>query len=122
MATELWDLTATAAAQRIRDGHLRPEALMEACLSRIVGREGAVRAFAWFDAAAARHAAEAVPSGPLHGLPIGVKDVLDTADMPSEYGSPIWSRWRPRADAAAVAWARAAGAVVIGKTVTTVLR
>ena len=48
--------------------------------------------------------------GPLHGLPIGVKDVLDTADMPSEYGSPIWRGWRPRADAAAVAWARAAGA------------
>ncbi|HUB14246.1 MAG TPA: amidase, partial [Acetobacteraceae bacterium] len=48
-----------------------------------------------------------------------VKDVLDTADMPSEYGSPIWQGWRPRADAAAVAWARAAGAVVAGKTVTT---
>ncbi len=57
--------------------------------------------------------------GKLHGLPIGVKDVLDTADMPSEYGSPIWRGWRPRADAAAVAWARAAGAVAIGKTVTT---
>jgi Asp-tRNA(Asn)/Glu-tRNA(Gln) amidotransferase A subunit family amidase len=48
-----------------------------------------------------------------------VKDVLDTADMPSEYGSPIWRGWQPRADAAAVAWARAAGGVVIGKTVTT---
>jgi Asp-tRNA(Asn)/Glu-tRNA(Gln) amidotransferase A subunit family amidase len=50
---------------------------------------------------------------------MGVKDVLDTADMPSEYGSPIWRGWQPKADAAAVAWARAAGAVVIGKTVTT---
>src|SRR5262249_59523018 len=59
------------------------------------------------------------PPGSLHGLPIGVKDVLDTADMPSEYGSPIWRGWQPRADAAAVAWARQAGGIVIGKTVTT---
>ena len=95
-----------------------PAELMEACLARIAEREPSVRAFAWFDADAARRAAVARP-GPLHGLPIGVKDVLDTADMPSEYGSPIWRGWRPRADAAAVAWARAAGGVVIGKTVTT---
>ena len=112
-------LTATEAARLIRDGRLRPIELMEACLARIAEREPAVRAFAWFDAAAARQAASAARSGPLHGLPIGVKDVLDTADMPSEYGSPIWRGWRPRADAAAVAWTRAAGAVVIGKTVTT---
>ena len=78
-----------------------------------------MRAFAWFEADAARTAAGDRPPGPLHGLPVGVKDVLDTADMPSEYGSPIWQGWRPRADAAAVAWARAAGAVVMGKTVTT---
>ncbi len=92
---------------------------MAACLARIAEREPAVRAFAWFDPDAARKAAAAVPPGALHGLPIGVKDVFDTADMPSEYGSPIWRGWRPRADAAAVAWARQAGAVVIGKTVTT---
>jgi Asp-tRNA(Asn)/Glu-tRNA(Gln) amidotransferase A subunit family amidase len=78
-----------------------------------------VRAFTWFDPAAACLAAAGAPAGKLHGLPIGVKDVLDTADMPSEYGSPIWRGWRPRADAAAVAWARAAGAVAVGKTVTT---
>src|SRR3984957_13354113 len=112
-------LTATEAVRLIRDGKLRPEALMEACLARIAEREPALRAFAWFDAAAAAKGAAAARPGPLHGLPVGVKDVLDTADMPSEYGSPIWSGWRPRADAAAVAWARAAGGVVIGKTVTT---
>ncbi|HLY90870.1 MAG TPA: amidase [Acetobacteraceae bacterium] len=112
-------LTATEAAQLIREKKLRPEALMEACLARIAEREASVRAFAWFDAAAALNAAGGARPGPLHGLPVGVKDVLDTADMPSEYGSPIWSGWRPRADAAAVAWARAAGGVVIGKTVTT---
>jgi len=112
-------LTATEAARLIRAGRLRPIELMEACLARIAEREPAVRAFAWFDAAAARQAASAASPGRLHGLPIGVKDVLDTADMPSEYGSPIWRGWRPRADAAAVAWARAAGGVAIGKTVTT---
>ena len=112
-------LTATEAARLIRAGRLRPMELMEACLARIAEREPAVRAFAWFDADAARRGAADARPGPLHGLPIGVKDVLDTADMPSEYGSPIWRGWRPRADAAAVAWARHAGAVVVGKTVTT---
>jgi Asp-tRNA(Asn)/Glu-tRNA(Gln) amidotransferase A subunit family amidase len=112
-------LTATAATRQIREGRLQPLDLMEACLARIATREPSVRAFAWFDADAARRATAAVRPGPLHGLPIGVKDVLDTADIPSEYGSPIWRGWRPRADAAAVAWARAAGGVAIGKTVTT---
>ena len=112
-------LTATEAVRLIRDGQLEPIDLMEACLERIAERELAVRAFAWFDGHAAREAAARAGPGPLHGLPIGVKDVLDTADMPSEYGSPIWRGWRPRADAAAVAWTRAAGGAVIGKTVTT---
>jgi Asp-tRNA(Asn)/Glu-tRNA(Gln) amidotransferase A subunit family amidase len=113
------DLTATEAARLIRAGRLSPEALMEACLARIAAREPKVRAFAYLDANAARRAATAALAGPLHGLPVGVKDVLDTADMPSEYGSPIWRDWHPRADCAAVAWTRAAGGVVIGKTVTT---
>ncbi len=113
------DLTATQAVHRMRDGRLTPADLMESCLARIADREPTLHAFAWFDPEVARAAVRAAPEGPLHGLPIGVKDVLDTADMPSEYGSPIWQGWRPRADAAAVAWARAAGGVVIGKTVTT---
>lgn len=112
-------LTATEAARRISRGALRPETLMEACLDRIAAREALIHAFAHFDAAAARKAATAARPGPLHGLPLGVKDVLDTAQMPTAYGSPIWAGFQPRADAAAVAWARAAGAVVIGKTVTT---
>jgi Asp-tRNA(Asn)/Glu-tRNA(Gln) amidotransferase A subunit family amidase len=112
-------LTATAAARLIRAGTLRPEALMEACLARIAAREPVVRAFTHLDPEAARRGAATARPGALHGLPFGVKDVLDTADMPSEYGSPIWHGWRPRADAAAVAWARAAGGVAIGKTVTT---
>ncbi len=112
-------LTATEAARLIRDGKLSPAELMEACLARIAEREPAVRAFAWFDPEPRRLAPRHGAAGPLHGLPIGVKDVLDTSDMPSEYGSPIWRGWRPKADAAAVAWARQAGGVVIGKTVTT---
>jgi amidase len=119
MTAELHQLTATEAARRICARKLHPTELMQACLARIAQREPTVRAFAWFDAEAALWGAQSPLPGPLHGLPIGVKDVLDTADMPSEYGSPIWQGWRPRADAAAVAWARAAGAVVVGKTVTT---
>jgi Asp-tRNA(Asn)/Glu-tRNA(Gln) amidotransferase A subunit family amidase len=119
MSAELHQLTATEATSRIRAGRLHPADLMQACLEQIAAREGTVRAFAWFDDQAALRAAHTALPGPLHGLPIGVKDVLDTADMPSEYGSPIWAGWQPRADAAAVAWARGAGAVVMGKTVTT---
>ena len=111
------DLLATQAAAAIAAGTLHPAALLDACLARMEQREPVVRAMAYVDAAAARHA-QPLP-GPLHGLPLGVKDVLDTADMPSEYNSAIWRGHRPRADAACVAWARAAGAVVLGKTVTT---
>ena len=116
---DLARLTATEAARLIRAGTLQPPALLEACLARVAEREPEVRAFTHLDPDQARRAGSAASPGPLHGLPIGVKDVLDTADMPSEYGSPIWRGWRPRADAAAVAWARAAGGVVVGKTVTT---
>ena len=112
-------LTATEASRRIQAGRLSAVELMEACLDRIAEREPRIHAFAHFDAEAAHRAAERAAPGPLHGLPVGVKDVFDTADMPSEYNSPIWHGHRPRADAAAVAWARAAGGVVIGKTVTT---
>jgi Asp-tRNA(Asn)/Glu-tRNA(Gln) amidotransferase A subunit family amidase len=92
---------------------------MESCVARIAEREQQVRAFAWFDPTFARRAAELSRPGPLHGLPLGIKDIFDTADMPTEYGSPIWRGWRPRSGAASVAWARAAGAAPIGKTVTT---
>jgi Asp-tRNA(Asn)/Glu-tRNA(Gln) amidotransferase A subunit family amidase len=116
---DLCHLTATQALALIRADALRPEALMEACLDRTAQIEPGLQAFAWFDPVQARAAAASAPAGRLHGIPIGIKDVLDTAGMPSQYGSPIWANHRPRADAAAVAWARAAGAVVIGKTVTT---
>ncbi|WP_137177548.1 amidase [Roseomonas sp. AR75] len=112
-------LTATEAARAIAAGRLSPAALMEACLARAAEREPAVNAFVHLDPAQARRAAARARPGPLHGIPFGVKDVLDTADMPTGYGSPIWAGWRPRGDSAAVAAARAAGAVIMGKTVTT---
>jgi Asp-tRNA(Asn)/Glu-tRNA(Gln) amidotransferase A subunit family amidase len=119
MSNDPADLTATAAVRLIHDGKLRPEALMDAYLDRIASRNPTVEAFAHFDPAQARAAAAATRPGPLRGIPIGAKDVLDTADMPSQYGSPIWANWQPRADSAPVAWARAAGGVIVGKTVTT---
>ena len=114
---EIADLTATAALGRIRAGRLSAGDWRAACLERIAAREGDVRAFAHFDAAAVRGAV--ARDGVLGGMPLGVKDVLDTGDMLSLYGSPIWEGYRPLADAACVAWARAAGAVVMGKMVTT---
>ncbi|HEX2941894.1 MAG TPA: amidase [Rhodopila sp.] len=116
---DLCNLTATQAVRLIRDGKLHPRDLTEAYLDRIARLEPSVRAFAHFDAGQVRAAAAAAVPGPLQGIPVGVKDVLDTSDMPSQYGSPIWAGWRPKADSAPVAWVRAAGGVVVGKTVTT---
>src|ERR1700756_3846295 len=113
------DLTATQAVRLIHDGKLKPQDLMEAYLNRIASRESEIKAFAHFDPDQARAAAAASKPGPLQGIPIGAKDVLDTADMPSQYGSPIWAGWQPKADSAPVAWARQAGGVGIGKTVAT---
>ena len=116
---DLHTLTAIQATSLIHDGKLNPIDLTEACLARIAEREPQVRAFATIDPDQARKQAANARPGPLQGIPIGVKDVLDTADLPSEYGSPIWKGWHPKADSASVAWARKAGAVVMGKTVTT---
>jgi Asp-tRNA(Asn)/Glu-tRNA(Gln) amidotransferase A subunit family amidase len=116
------ELSACEAARRIARRELTSEALVRACLDRVESREETVRAWAFIDPglalAEARERDRGPALGPLHGVPIGVKDVLDTADMPTQMGSPIYAGWRPRADAACVAIARAAGAVVLGKTVT----
>lgn len=120
-------LSAVEMARLIREGQLTAAAVMEACLARMAAREPVVQAMAHFDPRAAMQAAEAADrklkagagTGPLQGVPLGVKDVLDTADWPTTYNSPIWAGHRPRADSAAVALARRAGAIIIGKTVTT---
>lgn len=116
-------LTAAEAARRIARRELTAEALMRSCLEHIAAREPAVLAFAHLDPDAALAQARALDAGPLrgllHGLPLGVKDIFDTADQPTAYGSPIYAGHRPAADAAPVALARAGGAVIAGKTVTT---
>jgi len=117
------ELTATAALEALLAGRLTAEALARACLDRVATREPQVHAFAFvdpgraLDEARARDRASA--KGPLHGLPFGVKDLIDTQDMPTECGSPIYKGHRPPSDASCVALARHAGAVMLGKTVTT---
>src|SRR5215472_13709658 len=121
--TDIRSLSAREAAHRVAARQLGAEELTTTYLDRIAAREGVVGAWEFLDreqalAEARRRDAEP-PRGPLHGVPIAVKDLIDTADMPTGYGSPIYRGHRPAADAACVALARAAGAVVLGKTVTT---
>ena len=115
--------TLAEASRAIAAGTLTSEALVRSCLDRIAEREETVGAWVYLDAEAALATARArdreTPRGPLHGIPFGVKDVIDTADMPTEHGSPIYAGARPAQDAPAVALSRGAGAVVLGKTVTT---
>ncbi|MBN1240445.1 MAG: amidase, partial [Gammaproteobacteria bacterium] len=107
----------------MRNGRLTASAVIEAHLERIEQREPGIRAWAFIDADGARRRASELDAGPgagpLHGLPIGVKDIIDVARLPTECGSPIYRGHRARADAACVAAARAAGAIPLGKTVTT---
>ena len=116
-------LGAREAAALIAEGRLTAVGLTEACLERIEARDGEVRAWAHLDPEAALAQARAcdarAPAGPLHGVPVGIKDIMDTADMPTEYGSPIYRDHRPATDAICVARVRAAGGVVLGKTVST---
>lgn len=94
------------------------EAVTDEALRRIAEHEDTLHAWAHVDAELARENALHAPPGPLTGLTAGVKDIFDTTDQPTEYGSPIYAGHRPLADASAVALLRAAGAVIIGKTVT----
>src|SRR5947207_6268384 len=116
-------LSAVDLAQRIADGSLTAETVVRSCLDRIREREGVVRAWAHLDPeqalAAARDCDRNGKNGVLKGVPFGVKDIFDTADMPAGYGSPIYTGCRPSFDASAVSLPRAAGAILLGKTVTT---
>src|SRR5437763_13715927 len=115
-------LSAAAAVAQLSAGDLTAEALTRACLERAEERKS-VKAWAWLDPEQALEQARDVDRagrpGLLAGLPIGVKDVIDTVDMPTGHGSPIYQGNRPFADAACVALLRMAGAVIMGKTVTT---
>jgi Asp-tRNA(Asn)/Glu-tRNA(Gln) amidotransferase A subunit family amidase len=119
--------SAAAAARQIREGKLRSEELVADCLARIRELEPKVQAWTCLDEehalAQAREADERSRSGegvgPLNGVPVGLKDIIDTADMPTENGTVLHKGRAPREDAAVVKMLRAAGAVILGKTVTT---
>jgi len=108
-------LGAKQAAQLIERGELSAEALIASCRERIAEREPQVKA--WTHLASEWPAAKQ-PRGPLYGVPVGIKDIFDTYDMPTAYGSPIYAGYRPRSDAACVALTRRAGGTIMGKTVT----
>src|SRR5882762_2425481 len=116
-------LTATELAQRIDAGSLTAEAIVRAHLERIDQRDAQVLAWSHLAREAALERARVLDRGPrqglLHGVPIGVKDIIDSYDQPTGYGSPIYKTHQPLADAATVALARDAGAILLGKTVTT---
>lgn len=115
------------AAARFAAGTQTPRAYLEDCIERIEALEGRVGAFVSLDVDAARQAADVSserwrdgrPLSPIDGMPVGVKDIIATADLPTESGSPLFAGHRPLFDAASVAGLRDAGAVVVGKTVTT---
>lgn len=118
---EIAKLSACEAVSLMAEGRLTSEAVVRASLDRIQAREEAVGAWEYLDPDAAIEQARArdrsATRGPLHGLPVAVKDLMDTADMPTRYGSAIYRSHRPASDAACVALARAAGGVMMGKTV-----
>jgi len=121
--------SAADAARAIRDGAFSSVELVEACLARAREVDPKVQAWAYLDPEHALAQArtldeqrrEGRPPGPLHGVPVGIKDIFDTADMPTEDGTVLHAGRTPARDAAAVARLRAAGAVIMGKTVTTEL-
>jgi Asp-tRNA(Asn)/Glu-tRNA(Gln) amidotransferase A subunit family amidase len=126
---QLEKLTAAEAASLIRSKKLTSEALVRALLARIAERDGDVAAWVHLDGELALEEARAAdlkqrsgaPLGSLHGVPVGIKDIIDTAALPTENGSAIFSGRRPSTDASVVTQLRSAGAVILGKTVTTEL-
>ena len=124
---ELWEMSASDMLRLMGQGRVTSVEVVEACLGRIQETEGRVEAWAFLDAeyavAQAKSADErrlsGVPVGGLNGVPVGVKDIIDTADMPTENGSVLHAGRTPSRDAGVVERLRSAGAVIMGKTVTT---
>jgi Asp-tRNA(Asn)/Glu-tRNA(Gln) amidotransferase A subunit family amidase len=114
-------LSALDLARRIEAGELSPHAVVDMCADAIATREKDIHAFTALDIDAVRRAASAeeLAATPLRGLPVGVKDIFDTVELPTEYGSAAYVGYQPRTDAAAVVLVRRAGGIVLGKTVTT---
>lgn len=103
-------------------GKTTVQAIVASCLERIDERDTVVHGWSWVDRQGALQAAHALDAGPrrgvLHGIPFGIKDVIETQDMPTGYGSPIYEGYRPGIDATSVTALRRAGAIILGKTVT----
>jgi Asp-tRNA(Asn)/Glu-tRNA(Gln) amidotransferase A subunit family amidase len=122
MVDNICRLNAATLSTKLHDGEITAEQLARACLARITAREADVRAWSYVDPdAVIRQARELdkLPSrGPVHGIPVGVKDIYNTADMPTQHNSPIYTGHRPNADAATIGTLRAAGALILGKTDT----
>ena len=122
-------LSATEAAAFIASGQLKSVQLVQSCLDRIAETDGDIKAWEYLDADKALEQAAAcdrrrqagLATGPLHGLPVGLKDIIDTRDMPTQRGTPIFKGRQPDKDARIVEMLREAGAVIMGKTVTTEL-
>lgn len=116
-------LTACEASGKIASGELSAEKLAAACLERVAEREATVQAWAYIDADAVLRQARVLDRQPrrsrLHGIPVGIKDVIDTHDMPTQYGSRIYAGNQPGCDAACVAQIRELGGLILGKAVST---
>ena len=115
-------LNATDAAKQIAAGHITSQQLVADCLQRIQERDPVIGAWKFLDPhhalAQARACDNGERTGPLLGVPVGIKDNFDTKDMPTEYGTAIYPGHRPKADTQSVATLKRAGAVILGKTVT----
>lgn len=122
-SAELYAQQVSMTHARIARGETTPEAVLESQLARIAAREPHVHAFAWHDADQVRKQLSEMPRNtaglPLAGIAVAVKDIIDTADMPTQYGSAAYAGHQPGQDAAVVSLLKAAGAIIMGKTVTT---
>ncbi|MEP3844222.1 MAG: amidase [Paracoccaceae bacterium] len=127
MTQDLCELSAVQAVEQIRNGIITSQALVSACLTRIADTDDVIKAWTWIDPdyalvqakEADRLSQAGYATGPLHGVPVGLKDIIDTKDMPTQCGSPILKNHQPATDARLVEQLRKAGAVIMGKTATT---
>ena len=126
LADPILALGAVELRDRLADGQLRAQELADACLEQIAKQEPAIQAWTWLDGEHVMNQAKALDDirasgrsiGPLHGLPVGIKDIIDTAGIPTENGTPIDAGRVPRTDAFVVTRLRQTGAIIMGKTVT----